>query len=71
MAETLTPGPALDCDNDGFVPLSEADAAKRPDCPLCDEFAGEPVRLEACPNGASCDHEQHDFGINLHVVPLD
>jgi hypothetical protein len=68
VAEDLTPGPALDCDNDGFVPVSQADADKGVDCPLCGEYAGEPVVLSECSNGPGCDSTEHDFGVGMHVV---
>lgn len=63
----LTPGPAVDCDSDGIMPVAAEDEAfLSHECPNCGEHA-QPIILTACDKGEDCDADEHDFGHGMHV----
>jgi hypothetical protein len=64
----LTPGPAVECDNCGYQPVTPKDQENET-CPTCDEYAPA-VTLSACPapDPKECNDDHHDFGITMHVV---
>lgn len=66
MTQTVKPGPALECDDCGIVPVNEEEVED--DCPSCEEFAPLIADVTECTQGKDCRDGSHHYGINMHVT---
>jgi len=74
MGDEHTPGPAVECQGCGAItPVSadELQGAVASPCPACEEEGMlDKVELVKCEKGSGCGHDDHHFGIKMHVVSV-
>lgn len=59
---------ALECYECTNVSAPYATVADGDECPACESAETHVVVLEGCAIGKSCTHDDHHFGLGLHVV---